>query len=72
MFTKQLEGLLTFNPDTLKYWVGVHHLTSWEEGTSLALIGHPSSDGVMIKISFGVDVLLHQPASHYIFSYWVG
>ena len=50
MFTKQLEGLLTFNPDTLKYWVGVHRLTSWGEGTSLALIGHPSSDGIMIKI----------------------
>ena len=33
------------------------------EGASLALVGHPSSDGVIIKIPYGVDVLLHQPAS---------
>ena len=45
-------------------------LTSWGEGASLALVGHPSSDGVMIRMSYGVDVL-HQPASHPIFSYWV-
>ena len=31
----------------------------------------PSSDGVTIKILYGVDVL-HRPASHPIFSYWVG
>ena len=24
---------------------------SWEEGTSLALVGHPFSDGVIIKMS---------------------
>ena len=30
-------------------------LTSWGEGASLALIGHPSSDGVTIKILYGVD-----------------
>ena len=46
-------------------------LTSWVEGTSLALVGNPSSDGVMIKMPYGVDVL-HRPASHPIFSYWVG
>ena len=46
-------------------------LTSWEEGASLALVGHPSSDGVTIKIPYGVDVL-HRPASHPNFSYWVG
>ena len=34
-------------------------LTSWGEGASLALVGHPSSDGIMIKIPYGVDVLLH-------------
>ena len=34
--------------------------------------GHPSSDGVTIKMPYGVDVLLHRPASHPIFSYWVG
>ena len=41
------------------------------EGASLALVGHPSSDGVTIKMPYGVDVL-HQPASHPIFSYRVG
>ena len=46
--------------------------TSWGEGASLALVGHSSSDGVTIKISYGVDVLLHQPASHPTFSYWDG
>ena len=46
-------------------------LTSWGEGASLALAGHPSSDGVTIKMPYGVDVL-HRPASHPIFSYWVG
>ena len=43
-------------------------LTSWGEGAFLALVDHPSSDGVTIKISRGVHVLLHQPASHPIFS----
>ena len=47
-------------------------LTSWGEVASLALVGHPSSDGVMIKIPYGVDVLLHEPGSHPIFSNWVG
>ena len=46
-------------------------LTSWGEGASLVLVGHPSSDGVMIKMPYGVDVL-HRPPSHPIFSYWVG
>ena len=54
--------------------VGVQgvNITSWGEGASLALIGHPSSDGITIKIPYGVDVLLRRPASHPIFSYWVG
>ena len=47
-------------------------LTSWGEGVSLALVDNPSSDGVTIKIPYGVNVLLHQPASHPVFSYWVG
>ena len=34
-------------------------LTSWGEGVSSVLVGHPSSDGVTIKIPYGVDVLLH-------------
>ena len=46
-------------------------LTSWGEGAPLALVGHPSSDGVMIKMPYKVDVL-HRPASHPIFSYCVG
>ena len=32
-------------------------LTSWGESTSLALVGHPSSDGVTIKMPYRVDVL---------------
>ena len=31
-------------------------LTSWE-GASLALVGHPSSDGITIKMPYGVGVL---------------
>ena len=46
-------------------------LTSWGEGASLALVGHPSSDGITIKMPYGVHVL-HRPASHHIFSCWVG
>ena len=41
------------------------------EGVSLALVGHPSSDGVAVKMLYGVDVL-YQPALHSIFSYWIG
>ena len=32
-------------------------LTSWGEGAYLALVGHRSSDGVTIKMPYGVDVL---------------
>ena len=46
--------------------------TSWGEGASLALVGHPSSADITIKIPYEVDVLLCRPASHPIFSYWVG
>ena len=46
-------------------------LTSQGEGISLALVGHPSSDGFTIKMPYGVK-LLHRPASHPIFSYRVG
>ena len=41
------------------------------EGASLALIGHPSSDVVTIKMLYGVDIS-HRPALHPIFSYRVG
>ena len=35
-------------------------LTSWGEVASLAFFEQPSNDGVMIKIPYVVDVLLHQ------------
>ena len=64
----------------LAYWVELKIL-GWcpagsvlphgEKVPSLALVGHPSSDGVTIRMPYGVDVL-HQPVSHPIFSYWVG
>ena len=34
-------------------------LTSWGEGAFLALAGHPSSDGVMIKMPYGVFYIHH-------------
>ena len=40
------------------------------EVASLALVGYLSCDGLKIKMPYGVDVL-HWPASHPIFSYWV-
>ena len=74
-------SLLTFTiffkkyfPETLKYWVGVQLGQSYlmDIGASIALVSHPSSDNVTIKITYRVDVLLHQAALHPIFSYWVG
>ena len=58
-------------PETLKYWVGVDgvSLTSWGEGVSLTLVGHPYNDGITIIIPYEVDVLLNRPALHSIFSY---
>ena len=44
---------------------------SWQEGASLALVGHPSTHGDTIKMPYGVDVF-HRPASHPISSYSVG
>ena len=38
--------------------------TSWGEGASSDLIGYTSVGGVTIEMPYGVDVLLHQPASH--------
>ena len=45
-------------------------LTSWGEGASLALVGHPSSDVVAIKMPYGVDIL-HQSASHLFLLGWL-
>ena len=54
------------------YWVGVQqgHLTLCGEGASLALVDHPSSDGVLIKMLYEVDVF-NCPTLHPIFSYWI-
>ena len=40
--------------ETLKSWVGVQwgQFSSWGEGTSLALVGNPSSDSATIKILY--------------------
>ena len=46
--------------------------SSWGEGATLALVGHPSSDGITIKVPYVVDVSLHRPVSRSIFSYWIG
>ena len=45
-------------------WVGIQQgqYTSWGEGASLALVGHLFSDGITIKIPYGVYVLLHWPS----------
>ena len=37
-------------------------LTLCGKGASLALVSYPSSDGVTIKVTYGVDVLLQWPA----------
>ena len=42
-------------------------LTSQGEGVSLALVGHPSNDGITIRTRYEIDVLLRRPASHPIF-----
>ena len=71
-----LEPSWTFKLLAVNYFTGFVSsrvsLTWWGESASLALVGHPSSDGITLKIPYGVDVLLHQPALHPIFSYWVG
>ena len=41
------------------------------ESASVAFVDHPFSDDISIKMPYGVDVLLHQPASHPIFSSWL-
>ena len=61
----------SYNPKTLKYRVGVQLGQSYLIGKRcLFSLGCPSSDDVTIKMPYGVDVL-HRPASHPIFSYWL-
>ena len=45
-----------------KFWVVVisSYLTSWGEGASLALVGYPSSDGVVIKMPYEGDDFIDQ------------
>ena len=47
------------------------NLNSWGECASLAMVGHTSSDGITIKMPYGLDIL-NQPALHPLFSYWDG
>ena len=44
-------------------------LPNMGECASLVLVGHPYNDDFTIKMPYGVNVLLHQPTSHPIFSY---
>ena len=50
---------LCCSPETLKCWIGVRQGQSYlmGEGASLAIVGHPSSDDVTIKMVYGEDVL---------------
>ena len=52
-------GNLTFSPKTSRTGLvpSRDSLTSWGEGAFLALVGHPSSDDVTIKMPYGIDVL---------------
>ena len=57
--------------ERLRHWntvlvsIGVS-LTSWHEGLSLTLAGHPSSD-ITEKSRYCIEVLLNWPALHSIF-----
>ena len=65
----RLQNLLIINVSTRDNKIlGWCPAGSVGEGASLALAGHPSSDAITIKIPYGVDVLLHRPAWHPIFS----
>ena len=47
------------------------NLNSCGECASLAMVGHTSSDGITIKMPYGLDIL-NQHALHPLFSYWDG
>ena len=63
--------ILTWDIEILGWCPDGASLTSRGEGASLALVVCLSSESVTLKMRYGVDVL-HQPALHPIFSYWVG
>ena len=69
MYLVFLTGLMYPRDIKILGWCPVG-LVLWGGGASSALVGYPSSDGVTIKIPYGVDILLHRPALHPIFSYW--
>ena len=61
--------MLYFPRENLKFRVGVQRGHSYLMGrrcASLPFVGHPSSDGITIKMPYGVDVL-HRPALYPIF-----
>ena len=62
----QSKQLLFKTIKTKKIWMEVHIYSVkaksqagniWGETTSLALVSHPSSDAVTIKMPYGVDIL---------------
>ena len=57
-----------WNTGLLSSWAS---LTSWGEGASLALVGHPSSDGVTIKMPYGVDVFIDQLRTPFFLLGWL-
>ena len=69
MDAKQLRKQPWFHPRDIEI-LGWEE-AAWEEAAPLALVGHPSSGAVMIKMPPEVDVL-HRSAVHPIFSFWVG
>ena len=59
--------------ETLDWCLAASALSQGQNVPSgLDLVFHPSNDGLTIKIPYRVDFLLHSPASHPIFLYWVG
>ena len=71
MKTTEQKSIIPWDIEVLALCPGGSVLSQGEKA-SLTLVGHPSSDGVTIKIPSRADVLLHQPALQPIFSYWIG
>ena len=71
MKTTEQKSIIPWDIEVLAWCPGGSVLSQGEKA-SLTLVGHPSSDGVTIKVPYRADVLLHQPALQPIFSYWIG
>ena len=59
LYTKKC---ISFNPGDIKilgWYAAGSVLRHGREDASLTLVGHPSGDGVTIKVPSGVDVLSH-------------